>query len=168
MKLSKDQVKQTAEWRQRYDEAIGLRAKAEVMTEAALALGIAPSGLSFRWYKMGLTRPVGFIAAQFELLINAHPYAHDRELAQMLTDKFRVHVGVTTVQSARSRLGIASGSTRRRWLLTQEVRQYLADYPDLSPIEVTACIQADGDIPFNFSRTLVGSIMREDREREAS
>ncbi|MGA0313609.1 MAG: hypothetical protein ACO3N4_11120 [Ilumatobacteraceae bacterium] len=168
MRLSKDQVKQTVEWRQRYDEAIGLRAKAEVMTEAALALGIAPSGLSFRWYKMGLTRPAGFIAAQVELLIHEHPYAHDRELAQMMTDKFRVHVGVTTVQGARARLGIASGSTRRRWLLTREVREYLADYPGMSARVITDCIKADGDIPFNFSRTLVGSIMREEREREAS
>jgi hypothetical protein len=168
MKLSKDQVKQTAEWRQRYDEAKGLRAKAEVMTEAALDLGISPQSVQSRWYLMGLTRPVGFIAAHVERLIHEHPYAWDSELAQMLTDKFLVRVGVTTVQGARSRLGLASGSTRRRWLLTQEVRQYLADYPDLSPIEVTDCIKADGDIPFKFSRTIIEAIMREEHEREAS
>jgi len=168
MRLSKEEIRKTVEWRQRYDEAIGLREKAEVMTEAAVALGIAPCSVRSRWYFMGLTRPVGFIAAHIELLIHEHPYAWDSELAQMLTDKFLVHVGATTVQSARSRLGIAPGSTRRRWLLTQEVRQYMADFPELSPTEVTDCMKADGDIPFNFSRTIVEAIMREERECKAS
>lgn len=168
MRLSKEEIRQTVEWRQRYDAAIGLRAKAEVMTEAAVSLGLSPSGVSFRWYKMGLTRPFGFVSAHLEQLIHEHPYAWDSELAQMLTDKFVVHVGVSTVQSARRRLGIASGSTRRRLLLTREVRQYMADFPELNHIEVTDCLKADGDIPFTFSRTLIGSIMREEREREAS
>jgi hypothetical protein len=168
MRLTKEQVRQTVAWRKAYDKAESLRAKAEVLTEAALALGIAPSGVRFRWYKMGLTRPAGFIAAQVELLVHAHPYAHDRELAERLTEKFDVFVCTKTVMAARARLGIAPGSTRRRWLLTREVRAYLADYPGIGIRTVTDCIKADGHIPFDFSRSLIGSIMREEREREAS
>jgi hypothetical protein len=161
--LTDEELLETRRWRDRYDAEDTLAGRAAVLTEAAVDLGVTPRTLHDRWCRLGMSRAAGRVQSRIQDAIRAEPFATDAELAVRISKEVGGEVSPKSIQRARSALGFVSGSERRRWWISKEVRWYRDNFPELSAATILEAIQAENP-PFPVSLFAVASVLRELRQ----
>ena len=161
--LTDEELLETRRWRDRYDAEDTLAGRAAVLTEAAIDLGVTPRTLHNRWCRLGMSRAAGHVRSRIHQAIRADPFATDAELAVRISEEVGGSVSSRSIQRARSALGLVSGSERRRWWISKEVRWFRANFPELTAATILEAIQAE-DPPFPVSLFAVASVLRELRQ----
>jgi hypothetical protein len=158
-RLTDEELLSTRRWRDRYDAQDTLAGRAAVLTEAAIDLGVTPRSLHDRWSRLGMSRGSERVRSRIASAIRADRYATDGELAVRISKEVGSEVSSRSVQRARSALGFASGSERRRRWISKEVRWFRSNFPELDSTTILESIQAEAPFPVSFFA--VASVLRE-------
>ena len=139
--LTDEELLQTRRWRDRYDAESTLAGRAAVLTEAAVDLGVTPRTLHNRWCRLGMSRAADRVRSRIQDAIRADPFATDAELAVRISEEVGGTVSPSSIQRSRSALGFVSGSERRRWWISKEVRWFRVNFPELSAATILEAME---------------------------